>query len=490
MNTELTPKILRTWLNLNMDHLGLKCTDSLEDDIEVIQELTKIRFQAAVITLSKMFKPDVDNVEDVEPFVLYNIQNVLNEKDEKMDITDCGFIGKLYSPQQTLIAKMLQIEQGQSYKILTDQKINILVQSNVGIISERFSFGKTFLLPALFCVQPIPSFTFELGGYAMGSDFHSTETDDVIPTNVVLCGNKTVVEWCNNLEKHTNLSYQKIMTAKDLGILSSLKDLPQVVIIKDGIITWNKKGSTALEHFLTILRDRVVARFIVDDYDMLKLKSGTIVPNSCFNWFISTTNGKDINLKDIGIQNSVGKMMKSKMILDFFYNLRCNSDYSSIEFNIPCIDYYLWSKPTLDIIYQIIGNKFTQDELDELRIDEEKSDKFLKSTGNVPYQHNRLPIKILLSVEDKLYKKELVAQLNSEGINSVGLDRRNIHKFGTDNNIVGVSSLIHGVNMGYLTHIIVICDNYNNDEINQIVGRAQRISRTQNLQVFLCDTDF
>jgi hypothetical protein len=374
---------------------------------------------------------------------------------------------------------MIEMENGIEYDVV-QKSVRQKLTSNVGIVAERFSFGKTFLIPALIVLQPSPLFQSVEGSFRLGGNHHSCGQGE-IRSNIVICSHKTMKEWIKNIEDCTTLTYCKIVSVKNLESLREMVEKEKysdIILIKDGFNTVKGEKKETLEWVMEILRERVFSRVIVDDYDMLKMKSSTPLPEALFVWLLSSTFKHDFPTSLVS--NSMGRIMKAGIVLKFYYYLRCNSDYSAVEFNIPRIEYFETEMDEVKLCRSLIEIG-TVSSRERERV---KSDVFLTATRNEQYRHDPSKTKILFSLEEKSARVKVVERLKEEGLKAVKMDGRNLHLFSSDENSISVCGLIHGVNMGYLTHIILREEDYSQSEINQIVGRAQRISRTQNLQVY------
>lgn len=455
---------LRKFADINMKQLDLKSTGILEDDILQIENMTKISFLNSIKLMLEF-----SHSEKNEAYVLPNISNVLNEKDEKIEASILNNI-KLYQPQATMLKRMLDIEEFDNLRDIGKYHGYNQLQSNLGIISERFSFGKTFMFPVLFKLKFKPNFveTPDMMQLYILPDKYKTHVN----SNLVVCGNKTIKVWTENL-KRLGLDYQKVSTAKDLDLIET-QTVKEVILIKDGFTTWKGEKKYTLDHFSDLTRDKYFNRLIIDDFDMLKLNPATVLPESIFTWLISSTCEK--SFKSNNIKGSLGFVCRTMVLFNFYFNLKCNADYSAVEFNIPNIDYYYTPLRLDELVINIMMNSAPRDNKYN-----DQADVFLSTKIDAPYIYDANKLKILISCENKEKRIELSKKIP----NSILFDGRNIHKFGELNNQIGICGLIHGVNMGYLTHILIDSEGYTDSQVNQIVGRAQRIGRTQNLQVYI-----
>lgn len=467
---------LEKFLVINFKHLSLTRGVDQDEDVSLISWYTTKRFILAIHIFTDL------NLTSLScPTVLPYVLNVVSESSPRIPLAPAGFKGILYPPQASLIKRMLDIESSPIVFDLNGVKLKLLA----GIVSERLSFGKTFCLPALICERFTPYFSEE-------------QIEVILPINLIICGVKVTKEWKNNLKNFTSLDFKVIETMGNLNDLKKSVDedrYPQVLVIKDGDITWNGKKDKALVHTLSLfsegdpLRDIIFTRVIYDDYDMLKLspKDSTNI-SSLFTWFISGTDSDTYlgKLQFDYIRNNdrlAMSLTQGKPVLDSVASVKCNREYSVVEYRIPQIDCYDVSSDekhnTVDIITNIIKGKCVYPKT-------QYTDSSLFSGSiDVPYIHNGSNMKILVAVADKNRIGDIVKELNDVGIKSVKLTRANVAKFQREDAIICVSGNLFGVNMGFLTHIVINMDGFSQNDVTQIIGRGQRLSRKQNLQVYL-----
>jgi hypothetical protein len=498
LNFDISDELLEEYLSLNFKHLSLDRQETQDKDVALITWYAKKKFIGGIDLFSSM-----NLIQKDTPTVLPYIQNIVGTHSERIPLQPQNFNGKLFPPQASLINRMIQLEGRPPVLYAAESRSRI--KFPVGLISERLSFGKTYCLPALICHQPLP----------IGYDVSKTN----LPINLVVCGTKVAKEWKKNLENTisstSGISWIVIELQKQLEQLQELiskKNYPQILVVKDGDITFNGKKDKAFTHVLNMLAEEATdgltknvddlivsekdgqslptlyfARTIYDDFDMLKIERDTYLPSAHFSWFVSgTASGNMPKLKTLTYTNDVPNYVSVNsisIILDAVSSVECNKEYSSVEYNIPKVDVYV----TCDSITSIIKNigENTPDKIDVDDHNEIIDASLLQGTANVPYVYDKSKLKILVAIEDKKQQQELVCLLNAQGIKSVKLTKANIDKFAREDTIVGVSGNLFGVNMGFLSHIVIGADDYLENATNQIIGRGQRLSRKQNLQVYL-----
>lgn len=467
----ITDEQITGFVKLNMSHMCLKSNGDENEDIDLLSWITKKKFLMSIFLLSSL---SLVNIE--KPDVICYIKNIVNENSPRIEQPQ-KFTGKLFPPQASIIKRMLENEENCVRVPKTDK--NNEYEFNSGLVSERLSFGKTFCLPALICEQQIPLSKDRISKYF--------PDNEIIPTNLVMCGTKVAKEWKNNLKKFTSLDFIVVERANHLTELAALiqKDnYPDVIVVKDGDITWNSKKDKAVIHVIELLNEKVFARVILDDYDMLKYPKNFIIPETLFYWLVSGTGECHINMSCYAFMNdqfTTLSLTSMITLLDALVSISCNKEYSSVEYNVPKINCYnIFPEKLENLVENIISNSIGLIE-DKCELD---TSQLLAGTLDVPYVYNKQTTKIMVALFDKTKQNELVNSLNCRGIKTVKLTRANVDKFEREDATVCVCGNLYGVNMGFLSHIIINVNDFSFDERVQIIGRGQRLSRKQNLQVY------
>lgn len=259
-----------------------------------------------------------------------------------------GFKGELFDPQKTLLAAMLAVEQRPTLAV--DDPWGAAwaprVQTRVARISECFSAGKTVVALALVLAQRTPSphpALAPLAAYPLqgarelitnravvntGVSFGGTPAGFIpeiavrysryLPLTVVGAASNVISHWELNAQKFSNLRYFIIENVHTLREFESrvrrgtTGDI-DLVLVKAGRVTAtfvvagepptvNTRGVPApagpaargksrslFGALARVLEGVPVARFIVDDYDTLKLASDDCYVPALFTWLISAT---------------------------------------------------------------------------------------------------------------------------------------------------------------------------------------------------------
>ena len=242
----ITDEQLEEFLSVNFKHLDLKRGENQDEDVSLISWYTSKKFIVAIDIFSQLY-----NKTNNEPYIIPYIKNIVNQHSERIDLhrisSDASvlqermqppfFKGNLYPPQASLLKRMLDIE---TEGISLDTKGKIMVFHG-GIVNERLSFGKTFSLSALICARFLP---------------YESKEPNLINTNLIVCGTKVAKEWKTNLKNLTILDALVIERNTHLDELEKRilnNDYPQVIVVKDGDITWKGKKNKALNHVFFIV---------------------------------------------------------------------------------------------------------------------------------------------------------------------------------------------------------------------------------------------
>jgi hypothetical protein len=465
-------------------------------------------------------------------------QHVVCEDSPRIPLHVIGTGFTLYPPQAGLIAMMLLIEGKHSWIDTTDLRQRLAnyygaYQSNVGFVTERLSFGKSTLIPAMIRHQPVSQWTkCELDNLcAHGPRLVVGPCTQTV--NVIVASRITVDDWDKRL-KRTDIPY--VLVKSEKGINDALKLVEQspavaIIVIRHGTMMMNGSKERTLTHFARAFGSYEFSRVFYDDYDMLDLykipkryaeimDDGAELPIARFHWLLSATanaieyfpyehrSGGPVDGRytpaverfgskraDISYSENTFRSMGNchGAYRLAFFSTRCNTSFAQVEFQVPPMRWY--TAPDLRSIILAIAK---DTDLAPLSITEFKRSTrtFVSGVASTPYVRLEHGFRMLVSVENKDEQRALVDELVAAGVNAVLLDKRNIRFFGLteckDGVVhpamlasVGVSRLIHGVSMGFLTHVVVLERNYTPEQIDQVVGRAQRLDRKHDLQVYM-----
>lgn len=400
----------------------------------------------------------------------------------------------LYPPQAALAAMMLRIENEHSW--LDCPRLHArsasapaCIQSNVGLVSERKSFGKSTLIAALIQHQPTCQWVARECEALLTNGPRRACGPPGESCNVVVVAKSTMREWRQRLDGF----FVETPASLNACVAALWGDSPPTaVVVRAGTMKHRGEPDLVLNHFVRAVEGLTFSRAFYDDYDLLGImptrgSRGALMPLARFHWFLSATaRPREIFTGEgagTGTLDSVGAL--SGAIREALFGTRCDSGYSQLEFDVPPIRWLTATDAVAAVRALVVGGT------PKMQPFKRKTTAFIGGTTSVPYDYAVHGCKILVSVEDKEARRALAAELAAAGVEATLLDHRNLHLFETSSAPVGISRLLHGVNMGYLTHVVVpSAGEYDAAAIDQMVGRAQRIGRRHDLQVLVVPSEY
>jgi SNF2 family DNA or RNA helicase len=292
----------------------------------------------------------------------------LTEKDPRAS-EPSGFVGHLRPPQATLLHALIDLETEPRIKL----KDGLQICTNVALISEKFSFGKTVVIIALVCASPQPraipasiNLPFISGRYdtnyavikksenikyhtwrpvvlSIENKFYPELTchwDRLIPSTLVVVASSIITQWENavaqfapHLRKFTISDmktlakfYTELMSGKNYDIvIAKIGNVSNTFQVPGEPPTIKKSKTRSIITVLRYITDGAVwARCVWDDYDSINLTTTTPIIPSLFTWLISATERKStihVGLKTgVDCYNFIQKNIWSMPILGFAYD--------------------------------------------------------------------------------------------------------------------------------------------------------------------------
>jgi uncharacterized protein YjbI with pentapeptide repeats len=313
--------------------------------------------------------------------------------------TDEYFKGKLYDPQATLLYTMIKLENKQCLEIFNSG----IVYTKYGILSVKFSFGKTVLALALICAQKCPAeiaIKYPLLTIQSSSDIDSRNKmninamherdensrynnfkatshwgffpevesldEEIIPFSIVAAASSIITQWEQNIKKFTNLKYHIIDNVHSLKKFENISNEffknqvleYDLILVKIGHITQNYRTAkeiangvcftsnrTMFSAIRSIIGNNKIARFIIDDFDVVKLTGYDYLIPACFTWFISATRRQSaIKCHSLYSYESVEEYISYNLecpaitytsddVLNNVFNIRCDAEYIDNHIN-------------------------------------------------------------------------------------------------------------------------------------------------------------
>lgn len=357
-------------------------------------------------------------VDWIDSYHILGKTKVLTIDEPRYIITSEHFKGTLYPPQETLLYAMIQLETKQSLKILHNDinytahsRCAILspkfsfgktILTLALICEQKYVLNKHISYPLLSvysfsdndmsnrmnvtidhpdALTRYQSFV-PNSKYGFFPEVKAVETDiQLLPITIVSAANSIIVQWEHNIKTFTDLTYFIINDVHSLKLfekmiinhklLSSSEILTyDIILIKIGSITRNYKtydeiklketlfkvGSTRsiFDALRSILSKYKVSRFIIDDFDVIKLTGSDYLINSCFTWFISATR-RHSNIKCplydyLTDDDSIKKLIDNNLeapavsiseddVFNSIFNIKCESNYCDMHIHTTHIDF-------------------------------------------------------------------------------------------------------------------------------------------------------
>jgi hypothetical protein len=251
---------------------------------------------------------------------------------------------------------------------------NTILYTRVGVLSEPFGSGKTFIVMGLVAYSPIPEQYKEI--YYMPFEIHTdpihhredsicNRISRICPTSagilvkrtarriikptIVFCGTSVALQWANAIEKFSNFKYLLIVHVSGVIKLNKLLedsdtselDSYDFIIVKNGVITGvfdykgyhefrNKKKTRYIFNIISnITRNNncIWSRLIIDDFDTINLPTNCGLVSSIFTWVVSGSK-QPVKLSSISYHSGT---TLTKVL-----------DYSDYNFTSICHDRALW----------------------------------------------------------------------------------------------------------------------------------------------------
>ena len=225
-------------------------------------------------------------------------------------------------PHQSIdVEAMIAIEKYQTYGYGSKKQGRKPV-IKAGVLSEPFGSGKTLIVLALINSAHIPknkeilpiSNDYYYINKVITRSFHR-----IIKPTIVLCGSNVLIQWAENVKKHTYMNCYTISNVKQIRALPALIrsgeiDKYDMILVKnstittsiniDGFVDPNIKVSKP--YMQDCIRNIMVnegvgcPRVVYDDFDILELEKRAPIP-TLFTWLVSATHdhyyGKHIDIK-------------------------------------------------------------------------------------------------------------------------------------------------------------------------------------------------
>lgn len=271
---------------------------------------------------------------------LYDAQKELNETDE-LALLPPHFQGELYPHQSVILYRMIDMEKHQYDIIAARDSVPDKMQTEGGVLEYNaaqlaapFGSGKTVIIIALAASThtvrrrplTIPIFgsrkndqvtihgvdrrPFGAEGFGLPRNFtkrvHGAPFSLIyrpkgfISSTLIVVSTAVMGQWVAAFEKfapHLNvfvIDGVRQFKAYLEHVAQGTYLCYHCVLLKDGTFSHNKKTVQTIDAMAECLPDCVWERFVVDDFDTIKLKGGTSLPPAYFTWYVSATRRRSL----------------------------------------------------------------------------------------------------------------------------------------------------------------------------------------------------
>lgn len=326
------------------------------------------------------YKLDVDTV----------IKNDILPENDKLS-------GRLLPHQVRDIIAMAQLEtkRGIAYN-------DTIMYTRIGVLSEPFGSGKTFIIMGLVAYKPIPEQYKEIY-YIPFNIRHEpiNPREDYIcnrirpcrsvPSNgilvkrtarriikptLVFCGTSVALQWVNTIKKFSNFKYLLIVHVSSVIKLNKLLEDPDTteldsydfIIVKNGVITGtfdykgynefrNQKKTRYIFNIVSnITRNNhgIWSRLIIDDFDTINLPNDCGLVSALFTWIVSGSR-QFVRMNNISYHSGTSL----DRVLDYndynfasithdskiweMFNVSCSKQFTEACVNIGIPKFYLYN---------------------------------------------------------------------------------------------------------------------------------------------------
>lgn len=272
-----------------------------------------------------------------------------------------GLKTDLFQYQRSSLQAMLDLEKRK--KITLDA---YTVSTTAGLYSDPVGSGKTITILALILankkmklIKSIFNISNKKYTYIHRAEVVRRQFKIILNTTLVFVGLPVLKQWVDAIRKYSTLKYfvvSNVFDLKEMIKMITTKEINQydLILIKNGKITRKvklpfglklnelnrgRRGATSYSAWIynIIGNINVVcwSRVVLDDYDVIGIPRKSVIINSGFTWFISSTNKIGKNMKTLSFSESdenyentfIINNIGTNILLKRLINIRCSDDY-------------------------------------------------------------------------------------------------------------------------------------------------------------------
>jgi Helicase conserved C-terminal domain len=312
----------------------------------------------------------VRKITDYEHFAKLSM---LNEQYEHFQPTALKV--PLYEHQQVVVAGLIGLEATRKY---TGKDV---IGSSAIRLAEPLGSGKTIEIIALIAHVPIPK-AFPLINSAPAhptasarnrrgymSSYHPTITTTYdtkgtfIPLSMVVVGVTVLKQWHRSFEEFSHLRAFEVGDYHSLRKLKHMLDTRtygayQVVVVKNGMVSGNDLGVEGkdLHSILTVLgvylQDKILARVVYDDFDVIAIPSDARALNALSTIYVSATDKASQRHQQVDRFRSCDELLKQRVLLSNVFGdnrlsrswaVKCHPAFVDACLKLPICEIYTYT---------------------------------------------------------------------------------------------------------------------------------------------------
>jgi SNF2 family DNA or RNA helicase len=313
----------------------------------------------------------------------YVIEHLLDEGYNNIESVP-GLKTLLYSHQKVIVRNMIDIENNSKFDIISNNMdITYKTHTNAAVLSEKVGSGKTFDILSLIMIQPTPNkSTHDIDYIVQNRMYGRSKWNNVqmlvkkkfsfvLKPTLIFVGSSVLRQWANTIKNFTNLKTFVVIGIREFELLinkiinKSVNEY-DIILIKNGsivrpIIPDNinllpiNQNKPHMYSLLANIRDACWSRVVIDDFDTINLKEGSLVISSLFTWYVSSTKKHmkqslqskiNADFNDVGSLVSYGNFpignTSYNSLLYYNCNLRNNPSFVKKTSELPTPKFYAY----------------------------------------------------------------------------------------------------------------------------------------------------
>jgi len=267
-----------------------------------------------------------------------------------------GLKTRLFQHQKTAIKAMIDLE--------NNRKLNLgdySIEFNMGFLTEPVGSGKSIDILGLILANNVVY----INNIVCYNSRHCPPHIEIkkfdlpkVKTNIIIMNNTVIRQWEKTITDFTDLKYftiENLVTLREFLTFSIEKiNTYDIILVKHGktngdLIYNDKRYKDVYIYEMVCIRNIIWQRFIVDDFDSIKLNCNFQNFKANFSWFISSTKRKvsdisyspNMSYEEIHNFNNYAKFIIRNKFLYDVVNVKSDTEYLKKSLDLPSINFYL-----------------------------------------------------------------------------------------------------------------------------------------------------